>query len=68
MFIATAYAYGKTGEFDLFWFVVFVVGIYFIEIGKNAVNEFIDYKSGVDIFVTPDKGTPFSGGKNHSRW
>ncbi|MDI3519171.1 MAG: 1,4-dihydroxy-2-naphthoate polyprenyltransferase [Caldanaerobacter sp.] len=63
MFIATTYAYGKTGEFDLFWFVVFVVGIYFIEIGKNAVNEFIDYKSGVDIFVTPDKGTPFSGGK-----
>lgn len=63
MFVATAYAYGKTGEFDLFWFVVSVIGIYLIEIGKNAVNEFIDYKSGVDTFVTPDKRTPFSGGK-----
>lgn len=63
MFVAAAYAYGKTGEFDLFWFVVSVIGIYLIEIGKNAVNEFIDYKSGVDTFVTPDKRTPFSGGK-----
>ncbi|AAM25611.1 1,4-dihydroxy-2-naphthoate octaprenyltransferase [Caldanaerobacter subterraneus subsp. tengcongensis MB4] len=63
MFVATAYAYGKTGEFDLFWFVVSVIGIYLIEIGKNAVNEFVDYKSGVDTFVTPDKRTPFSGGK-----
>lgn len=63
MFVAAAYAYGKTGEFDLFWFVVSVIGIYLIEIGKNAVNEFVDYKSGVDTFVTPDKRTPFSGGK-----
>ncbi|AEM79812.1 MULTISPECIES: 1,4-dihydroxy-2-naphthoate octaprenyltransferase [Thermoanaerobacter] len=63
MFVAAAYAYGKTGEFNFLWFVISLIGIYFIEIGKNAVNEFIDYKSGVDTFVTPDKRTPFSGGK-----
>ncbi|ABY91981.1 MAG: 1,4-dihydroxy-2-naphthoate octaprenyltransferase [Caldanaerobacter subterraneus] len=63
MFVAAAYAYGKTGKFDFLWFFISVIGIYFIEIGKNAVNEVIDYKSGVDTFVTPDKRTPFSGGK-----
>lgn len=63
MFVAASYAYRKTGKFDFLWFFISVIGIYLIEIGKNAVNEFIDYKSGVDTFVTPDKRTPFSGGK-----
>lgn len=40
-----------------------LVGIYFIEIGKNAVNECVDFNSGVDRLVTPDHRTPFSGGK-----
>lgn len=58
-----ALAYGNTGKFSFYWFLISLIGVYLIEIGKNAVNEFVDYKSGVDRFVTPDKRTPFSGGK-----
>ncbi len=63
MAVGGALAYGNTGHFDLYWFIVSLAGIYFIEIGKNAVNEFVDYQTGVDRYVAPDKKTPFSGGK-----
>ena len=63
MALAAAMAYGFQGTFNLFWFAMTLLGIYFIEIGKNAINEYVDYQSGVDRFVTPDKQTPFSGGK-----
>lgn len=63
MLVAGALAYSSTGEFNVHWFLVSLVGIYLIEIGKNAFNEVVDYKSGVDRWVTPDKRTPFSGGK-----
>ena len=58
---AAAYAYLKS--FSWGWFLIGVAAIYLLEIGKNAINEYVDYLSGVDTFVTPDKRTPFSGGK-----
>lgn len=63
MFIGAALAYYVTNRFDFLWFFISLAGIYAIEIGKNAINECIDYLSGVDQFVTADKRTPFSGGK-----
>lgn len=63
MLIAAALAYAHTKTFSLHWFIVALLGIYLIEIGKNAVNEFVDYLTGVDRYVTPDKRNPFSGGK-----
>ncbi|MFO7154392.1 MAG: prenyltransferase [Caldicoprobacter oshimai] len=63
MVVGAAFAFGSTGRFDLYWFIVALIAVYCIEIGKNAVNEWVDYKSGVDRFITPDKRTPFSGGK-----
>lgn len=63
MLIATALAYNKDKSLDWGWIILAFIGIYLIEIGKNAVNEFIDYWTGVDLFVTPDKRNPFSGGK-----
>lgn len=63
MAVGGALAYGITGKFSVYWFIVSLVGIYLIEIGKNAVNEVVDYKSGVDRYVSPEKRTPFSGGK-----
>ncbi len=63
MALAAALAYGLEGKFNFFWFALTLLGIYLIEIGKNAINEYVDYQSGVDRFVTPDKRTPFSGGK-----
>lgn len=63
MLVAAAMAYNLNGTFNLYWFLWTVIGIYFIEIGKNAINEFVDYNSGVDIFVSQKERTPFSGGK-----
>ncbi|SHF56303.1 1,4-dihydroxy-2-naphthoate prenyltransferase [Caldanaerobius fijiensis DSM 17918] len=63
MIVAGAYAYGRTGKFNFFWFGLSLIGIYLIEIGKNALNEIVDYESGVDRFIKPENRTPFSGGK-----
>ncbi len=63
MAVGGSLAYAQSGTFSWFWFIVGAVAVYFLEIGKNAINEYIDYLSGVDRFVTPDKRTPFSGGK-----
>lgn len=63
MAVGAAVAFAHTGRFNWGWFLVGAAAIYFLEIGKNAINEYIDYLSGVDRFVTPDKRTPFSGGK-----
>lgn len=61
--IGGALAYFNESKFNLYWFLVSLAALYLIEIGKNAVNEVIDYNSGVDRNIPPDKKTPFSGGK-----
>jgi len=63
MAVGCALAFGVKGSFDVFWFAVSLLGVYLIEIGKNASNEVVDYITGVDRYVAPDKRTPFSGGK-----
>jgi len=63
MAVGGAVAYAYSGSFSWPWFLIGMAAIYLIEIGKNAINEYVDYLSGVDRFVTPDKRTPFSGGK-----
>lgn len=63
MSVGGALAYGLTGTFNWYWFFVSVIGVFFIEIGKNAANDLVDFRSGVDLIVAPDKRTPFSGGK-----
>ena len=39
------------------------MGVLLIETGKHCVNDIVDYESGVDLSIEPDKVTPFSGGK-----
>lgn len=63
MFVGAALAYGTRGRFSLPWFLLSLVGIYLIETGKNASNEYVDYKTGVDRNIAPENRTPFSGGK-----
>ena len=53
----------KPANFSIFWCLLAVAGVYFIEIGKNAVNEYVDFASGVDSAVDAAHRTPFSGGK-----
>ncbi len=63
MAVGAAMAYADRGSFNWSWFLLGVIAIYLLETGKNAINEYVDYLSGVDRYVTPDKRTPFSGGK-----
>jgi 1,4-dihydroxy-2-naphthoate polyprenyltransferase len=63
MAVGAALAFTKLNSFSWSWFLIGAAAIYLLEIGKNAINEYVDYLSGVDQFVTPDKRTPFSGGK-----
>jgi 1,4-dihydroxy-2-naphthoate polyprenyltransferase len=66
MLVGTALAYGFTGRFDFYWFVVGLIGLYFIEIGKNAANDIVDFQTGVDQAVAVENRTPFSGGRNRA--
>ncbi|MGM0651472.1 MAG: prenyltransferase [Bacillota bacterium] len=63
MAVGGAIAYTHLRSFHWGWFLLGCTAIYMLETGKNAINEYIDYLSGVDTFVSPDKRTPFSGGK-----
>lgn len=63
MLAGAALAYADTGTIAWGWLLLALFGIYLIEIGKNAVNEFVDYSTGVDRYITAEKRTPFSGGK-----
>lgn len=63
MLVGAALAYKHTGTLHLGWTLLALAGIYLIEIGKNAVNEFIDYYTGVDRYITADQKNGFSGGK-----
>jgi 1,4-dihydroxy-2-naphthoate octaprenyltransferase len=45
------------------WLLLTVLGIFAIEVAKNAMGEVVDWDSGVDQAVAPDERSPFSGGK-----
>jgi len=45
------------------WLALTVLGIFFIEIAKNASGEIVDFDSGTDRAVAPEDRSPFSGGK-----
>ena len=40
-----------------------ILVIILVEIGKNGVNEYFDFKSGADLYVSTENRTQFSGGK-----
>ena len=48
---------------DFFWLTVTALGIFAIEIAKNASGEIFDFNSGNDLAVQPEDRSPFSGGK-----
>lgn len=39
------------------------VAIFLVEVGKNAVNDLYDFRSGADTAVRPEERSPYSGGK-----
>ncbi|MDA4131213.1 MAG: prenyltransferase [Thaumarchaeota archaeon] len=47
------------GSFNLLYAILTLAGALFLHAGVNVLNDYFDYKSGIDIITTP---TPFSGG------
>lgn len=45
------------------WLALTVLGIFFIEVAKNASGEVFDFDSGTDPGVAEEDRSPFSGGK-----
>lgn len=62
MTMAAFFAAADAG-LDLVWLALTVMGVFWIEVGKNASGEVVDFDSGTDQAVTLIDRSPFSGGK-----
>ncbi len=58
-----ACAAARGGALSWKWLALTVLGIFFIEIAKNASGEVFDFDSGTDLAVAAEDRSPFSGGK-----
>ena len=58
-----ACAAAAAGPLHLGWLAATVLGIFAIEVAKNASGEIFDFDSGADLAVQANERTPFSGGK-----
>lgn len=59
-----AWCFGtQTKPLSWLWFLLAMIGVFLVEIAKNALNEVVDYQSGVDPGIDAEHRTPFSGGK-----
>jgi 1,4-dihydroxy-2-naphthoate octaprenyltransferase len=62
LFLAACFAAADTG-LDVGWLVATWLGVFMVEVGKNASGEVVDFDSGTDLAVGDDERSPFSGGK-----
>jgi len=62
MVVGTAAA-AHDGPIAWGWLALTVLGVFGVEVGKNASGELVDFDSGTDLAVADDDRTPFSGGK-----
>lgn len=62
MFLAACFAAVDVG-LHLGWLGLTVLGVFCVEVAKNASGEVIDFDSGTDLAVREDERSPFSGGK-----
>lgn len=62
MLLGTAAA-SHDGPLALGWLVLTVLGIFCVEVAKNASGEVVDFDSGTDLAVRTEDQSPFSGGK-----
>jgi len=58
VFLGTSVAWYH-GYFSLLYFLLALIGLLLVHISVNTLNDYFDYKSGIDLEV---KRTPFSGG------
>jgi 1,4-dihydroxy-2-naphthoate polyprenyltransferase len=62
MFLGTAAAL-RDGSINKAWLALTVLGVFLVEVAKNASGEVVDFDSGDDQAVAPEDRSPFSGGK-----
>lgn len=62
MFLGACAAAGD-GKLSWGWLGLTVLGIFCIEVAKNASGEIFDFDSGTDLAIAPEDRSPFSGGK-----
>ncbi len=62
MFLGASAA-AAAGPVNWAWLAATVVGIYAVEVAKNASGEIFDFDSGTDLAVSDADRSPFSGGK-----
>jgi 1,4-dihydroxy-2-naphthoate octaprenyltransferase len=62
LFLGACFAL-KDGPLSIAWLAATVLGIFFIEVAKNASGEIFDFDSGTDLAVKEEDRSPFSGGK-----
>lgn len=62
MFMAACFAAADSG-LHTGWLALTVLGIFCVEVAKNASGEVVDFDSGTDQAITPENRSPFSGGK-----
>ena len=61
VFLGTAFAWWKTGQFDPLLFILVFFGACFLHISCNVANDYFDFKSGNDA-SNKNALVPFSGG------
>lgn len=61
--LGTCVAAGAGFQIHRLYALLAILVIILVEIGKNGVNEYYDYKSGADLYVAAIDRTQFSGGK-----
>ncbi|MEH6589942.1 MAG: prenyltransferase [Halioglobus sp.] len=53
----------KVQSLEWGWLLLTVLGVFLVEVAKNASGEVVDFDSGTDLAVTEQDRSPFSGGK-----
>lgn len=62
MFLGASVA-ARNGPLAPEWLALTVLGIFAIEVAKNASGEIVDFRSGADLAIAAKDRSPFSGGK-----
>ncbi len=56
-------AAAASGPISIGWWLLTILGVFAVEVAKNASGEVFDWDSGTDRRVTEQDRSPFSGGK-----
>ena len=62
LFLAACFAGADVG-LSWGWLLLSIVGIFCVEVAKNASGEVVDFDSGTDLAISEQERSPFSGGK-----